>query len=641
MDTKPWLLLALAAALVVIFYVVNSLQTPTEPTPTPATTATSAPSPTTSTTLTATPTETPKPTVTATTTTAPKPSAAPVYIPRLEVELSAPQAVNTTKLPTAVNYTVTLRNVGNGTAVVYVFGKYMEVKPGEVVKLNASATALAAGRLKIAVEVNGTEYAREVYVYYYTPILAAEPAYVEVRKLPTNVTLSVVVKNVGNWTGRLGPVEIPPGGTAAINITAAVNATGTYSLQIGGMEVPITVVYKAPSFEIKTGGPDEVEALPGEKYPAWLWIKNVGNATAKLSIDDKEVELEPGRDVNITKWIQVDKAGVYKAVFKVKGDLNITAVHQLTAKIVAVKVEMVLWKPELKRGWPPPNGEDTAAMSLQNKTAEAQWGYVITTNATKRAVVVEVEDPQGRAIYLIQPGKAVGRNLTATLQAPGTTSLQITVNGTRYTYTIYTKLASPFITIRDVSKITFVDGRAVTGLKIKCSGMPAELTFDIVEVSGTLTYTQDGKTIEGTVKIRSANIYTASYNGAITGTSGYVNVDVDIMGHHVITVKFQTSPFAITEVLIDGTPRQCDVPTQFVPSIFIQGKPTASNTLAENYAYALVAAFKKSDSDTPQSVQWNGEYVEVVDKGGNVLKVYFRQGEVDIVGALSATLVIS
>jgi len=638
MDTKPWLLLALAAALVVIFYLINPPQTPTAPTPTPTptTTATSAPSPTTSARPTATPTETP--TATATTTTASKPSAAPVYIPRLEVELSGPQVVNTTKLPTAVNYTVTLRNVGNGTAVVYVFGKYVEVKPGGVVKLNATATAQAAGVLKIAVEVNGTEYTREVYVYYYTPILAAEPAYVEVRKLPTNVTLSVVVKNVGNWTGRLGSVEIPPGGTTVINVTAAVNATGTYSLQIGGVEVPITVVYKAPGFEIKTGGPTEVEALPGEKYPAWLWVRNVGNATAKLSIDGEERELGPGDAVNVTKWVQVDKAGVYKAVFKVEGDLNTTAVHQLSAKIVAVKVEMVLWKPELKRGWPPPNGEDTAALSLQNKTAEVQWGYVITTNATKRVVAVEVEDLQGRAIYLIQPGKAVGRNLTVAIQAPGTTSLQITVNGTRYTYTIYTKLASPLITIKDVSKITFVDGRAVTGLKIKCSGIPAELTFDIVEVSGTLTYTQDGKTIEGTVKIRSANIYTAKYNGAITGTSGYINVD--IMGHRV-TVKFQTSPFAITEVLIDGNRMQCDVPTQLVPSIFIQGKPTASNTPAESYAYTLVAAFKKSDSDTPQSVQWNGEYVEVVDKGGNVLKVYFRQREVNIVGALSATLVIS
>lgn len=646
MDTKPWLLLALAAALVVIFYLMNTSQTPTAPTPTPTptTTATATPSPTISTTLTATPTETPKPTATATTTTAPKPSAAPVYIPRLEVELSAPQAVNTTKLPTAVNYTVTLRNVGNGTAVVYVFEKYLEVKPGEVVKLNATATAQAAGRFKIVVEVNGTEYTREVYVYYYTPVLEAEPAYVEVRKLPTNVTLSVVVKNVGNWTGRLGPVEIPPGGTAVINITAAVNATGTYSLQIGGVEVPITVVYKAPSFEIKTGGPDEVEALPGEKYPAWLWIKNVGNATAKLSIDGEERELGPGDVVNVTKWIQVDKAGVYKAVFKVEGDLNTTAVHQLSAKIVVLSVEMVLWKPELKRGWPPPNGEDKTSMSLESKTAEVQWGYIITSNASKRTIVVDVEDVQGRTYFIIPPKGSVGRNLTATVQAPGSMAVWVTVNGTKYTYLISTQLVPPKVTIRDVSRIEFRDSREILGLKINCSKIPIvgtiQRTIDIVEVSGTLIYTADGKTIEGNVKIRSVDIYTGSYRGAITGTSGRVDIDVDFMGHHVITAKFRTSPFEI-EILIDGAPSKCDIPTQLIPSIFLSGKPTAINELATQYAFRLVSAFKKGDSDVPQRVEWNGEYVEVVDKGGNVLKVYFRQGEVVIEGPLSARLVIS
>jgi len=526
---------------------------------------------------------------------------------------------------------------------VYVFGKYVEVKPGEVFKLNATATAQAAGRLKIAVEINGTEYTREVYVYYYTPILAAEPAYVEVRKLPTNVTLSAVVKNVGNWTGRLGPIEIPPGGTAAINVTVAVNATGTYSLQIGGVEVPITVVYKAPGFEIKTGGPDEVEALPGEKYPAWLWIKNVGNATAKLYIDGKEVELAPGHAVNVTKWIQVDKAGVYKAVFKVEGDLNTTAVHQLSAKIVAVKVEMVLWKPELKRGWPPPNGEDRTSLSLEFKTAEVQWGYIITSNASKRTVVVGVEDVQGRNYFTIPPKGAVGRNLTATVQAPGSIAVWVTVNGTKYTYVISTQLIPPKVTIRDVSRIEFKDTREILGLEIKCRGVPAEPTINIVEVSGVLAYTENGKTIEGYIKTRSDSIRTSSYKGAIVGTTGRVDVyNVYLAGRYLdVTVKFRVSPFEITEVLINGVRWECDLPTQLVPSILLSGKPTADNESAAQYAFRLVSAFKKGDSDVPQRVEWNGEYVEVVDKGGRVLRVYFRQGEVVIEGPLSARLVIS
>jgi hypothetical protein len=57
------------------------------------------------------------------------------------------------------------------------------------------------------------------------------------------------------------------------------------------------------------GGPSEVEALPGETYAAWLWIKNTGNATASLSVDGRAFALAPGEALNITKTVTVGARG--------------------------------------------------------------------------------------------------------------------------------------------------------------------------------------------------------------------------------------------------------------------------------------------------------------------------------------------
>jgi len=108
-----------------------------------------------------------------------------------------------------------------------------------------------------------------------------------------------------------------------------------------------------------------------------------------------------------------------------------------------------------------------------------------------------------------------------------------------------------------------------------------------------------------------------------------------------IYVEFTTSPLTITKVLVDGTQYSCDVPTALIPSILYSEKPTTTDVPATEYVFRLLSAFARGDSDKPQSVEWNGEYVEAIDKGGNILRVYLGGGEIRIEGPLTATIVIS
>jgi hypothetical protein len=108
-----------------------------------------------------------------------------------------------------------------------------------------------------------------------------------------------------------------------------------------------------------------------------------------------------------------------------------------------------------------------------------------------------------------------------------------------------------------------------------------------------------------------------------------------------IDVEFTISPLKITKVLVDGTPYSCNVPTELVPPILYKEKPTAVDMPAKEYVFRLLSTFARGDSDRPWSVEWNGEYVEVVDRGGNTLRVYLGEREIRIEGPLAATVVIS
>ncbi len=634
-------LIALGIVLIVAYL---ALQQPPTPPSGAATTPATTPTATTATATSQPPTSTAEKPETKTQTATPTSTAQPprvVYAPSIEVAVEAPGVINTTRLPIYINYTIVVKNSGNGTGVAVVGGVPYEVAPGKVVRIAANKTAWWAGEHSVEAVVNGTRHVKAVRVYYYAPRLQAEPVYINATKLPANLTVTARVSNLGNLTAWVGGVAVAPGETKAINTTISVEAAGTYVVEIGGVEVPVTVRYYAAAFDWRVGGPSEVEALPGETYAAWLWIKNTGNATATLSIDGRAFALAPGEALNTTKTITVGAAGTYNVEFRVTGSLNATLRHTIQVKVVAPKVEIVLWSPEVKRRWPPPNGTDDTSLSAVNKTVALTWGYIITTNATRRTVTLAVAGPGGVDYYRLAPGGAASKNYTETAQAPGEKTLEVKVNSTTYRLKVYLTLTPPKITVKDISRIEFADSRRLLGLKLSCrsGSVEASIVLDIVRVIGTLTYTPTGRAVSGQITVNSAGgTYTGDYKGTIEGGKG--SLSLNVIGHR-IDVEFDTSPLKITKVLVDGTPYSCNVPTELVPPILYKEKPTAVDVPATQYVSSLLSAFARGDSDKPQSITWNGEYVEAVDKGGNTLRVYLGGGEIRIEGPLTATIVIS
>jgi hypothetical protein len=629
-------LIALGIALIVAYL---ALQQPPAPPGGAATTHATTPTATTATATSQPPTTTAEKPETKTQTATHTSTAQPprvVYAPSIEVAVEAPGVINTTRLPIYINYTIVVKNSGNGTGIAVVEGIPYEVAPGQVVRIAANKTVRWAGEHSVEAVVNGTRHVKAVRVYYYAPRLQAEPVYINATKLPANLTVTVRVSNLGNLTAWVGGVAVAPGETKAINTTITVEAAGSYIVKMGGVEVPVTVRYYAAAFDWRVGGVSEVEALPGETYAAWLWIKNTGNATATLSIDGRAFALAPGEALNTTKTITVGAAGIYNVEFRVAGSLNATLRHTIQVKVVAPKVEIVLWSPEVRRGWPPPNGIDSTSLSAVSKTVALAWGYVITTNATRRTVMLAVEGPGGVDYYRLAPGGAASKNYTETVQVPGEKTLEVKVNSTTYKLKVSLTLTPPKITVKDISRIEFTDSRSLLGLKLRCG---VETTIDILRVTGTLTYTPTGRAVSGQITVRSVlGTNTGDYSGKIEGGSG--SLSLNVAGHNIY-VEFTTSPLKVTRVLVDGTPYSCDVPTELVPPILYKEKPTATDVPATQYVFSLLSAFARGDSDKPQSITWNGEYVEAVDRGGNTLKVYLGEREIRIEGPLTATITIS
>jgi len=630
-------LIALGIALIVAYL---ALQQPPAPPGDVATTPATTPTTTTATATSQPPTSTAEKPETKTQTATPTSTAQPprvVYAPSIEVAVEAPGVINTTRLPIYINYTIVIKNTGNGTGVAVVEGVPYEVAPGQVVRIAENKTVWWAGEHSVEAVVNGTRHVKAVRVYYYAPRLQAEPVYINATKLPANLTVTVRISNLGNLTAWVGGAAVAPGETKAINTTISVEAAGTYVVDMGGVEVPVTVRYYVAAFDWRVGGPSEVEALPGETYAAWLWIKNTGNATATLSIDGRAFALAPGEALNTTKTITVGAAGIYNVEFRVTGSLNATLRHTIQVKVVAPKVEIVLWSPEVKRRWPPPNGTDDASLSAVSKTVALTWGYIITTNATRRTVTLAVEGPGGVDYYRLAPGAAASKNYTETAQAPGEKTLEVKVNSTTYRLKVYLTLTPPKITVKDISRIEFTDSRRLLGLKLRCGGV--ETSLDILRVTGTLTYTPTGRAVSGQITVRSVlGTNTGDYSGKIEGGSG--SLSLNVAGHNIY-VEFTTSPLKVTRVLVDGAPYSCDVPTELAPPIFYREKPTATDEPATQYVFHLLSAFARGDSDKPQSITWNGDYVEAVDRGGNTLKIYLGEGEIRIEGPLTAAIVIS
>ncbi|AAL63059.1 hypothetical protein PAE0827 [Pyrobaculum aerophilum str. IM2] len=640
MARSVLLLIAVGIALVAVYVVMPSISKPPElatATPPPPVQTTQKPAETTTTPPTTSTAAAPQTVTSQVTAKAPE----PVYLPKIEAEIIAPAVLNTTRLPAEIKFTVIIKNTGNGTGSVTVGGTRYVLAPGQEIRINSTALASAAGSYSLEAVVNGTRLEKTVKVFYYAPRLEALPVVINVTELPANVTIKVMVRNTGNLTARVKDVEIRPGEERVINASLTVEAAGNYVVDVDGVAVPVKVNYYAPSFQWKVGGPGEVEAIPGESYSAWLWVKNTGNATAKLLIDGREATLPPGGELNITKQVTVRAAGTYAVEFHIAGGLNATVKYVIRAKIVAIRVQYVIWAPQLRRSWPAPNSTETTSISTPNKTVVLSWGYIIETNATSRTVVLVVQDADGVYYYTLKPGTSAGKNFTTTVQAPGEKMLEIRVNSTAYRLGISLQITPPKVTIKDISKISFKDDRPLRGVKITCraGSVSADILLDILSISGTLTYTATGRSISGSITVAAAGgTYTGDYSGKIEGNGGQMSVNV--IGRNIY-VEFTVSPLAINRVLVDGVPYSCNVPIQLIPTILYSGKPTAVDEPATQYVYRLITVFAKSDSDKPQSVVWNGEYVEVIDKGGDAIRVYFKDGAVRVEGALSATLVIS
>ncbi|ACB39021.1 hypothetical protein [Pyrobaculum neutrophilum] len=631
-----WLIpLAVAAALIAVYLMLQPPPPPQAGITTTATPQQPTTAPTQTTATAQTPTATAQPT--ATTTTAPRPPAPqPVYLPKITWRLSAPPVVNTTKLPLAVNYTITLANEGNGTGAVEVDGVVYTLKPGERINVTKSVVAKTAGRQKIAVVINGTEYAYATAVYYYAPKLVAEPIAVNVTKMPANATVEIVIKNVGNYSAVVDGVVIQPGQTARIKTTLNITAAGTYYVNYSGVPIAVTVNYLTPNVEYKLGGPTYLEVLPGENATAWLWLYNRGNATAEVKIDGRAYAIAPRSYINITKSVRINSGGLYAVVFHAEGALNGTLEWRVKAALVAVRVEIVVWKPDLMRSWPAPT--DTLALSVTSKSVDIAWGYIISTNATYRPITLNIQGPGG-GTYVLKPGAYISANSTATLQAPGTGELAVYINGTKYATTIRLDLKPPTVSVSDVSQIWFEDARPIYSVQINCR--VATIQFDLMRVSGTVTYSPTATNLQGTITVKTASgVYTGDYSGYVSGNSGHVSIS--IAGRRV-DIDFTVSPLAPTRILVDGSQVTCTAPTYLIPPVLYRQKPTTPPTSATAYASALVSLFAKQDGDRAQSAVWNGDYVEVTDGWGNKMAVYIRQGQIEISGALSAriTAVIS
>jgi hypothetical protein len=135
-------LIALGIALIFAYL---ALQQPPAPPGGAATTSATAPTATTATATSQPPTSTAEKPETKTQTATPTSTAQPprvAYAPSIEVAVEAPGVINTTRLPIYINYTIVVKNSGNGTGVVLLGNAMYRIAPGQVVRIVANKNSL-------------------------------------------------------------------------------------------------------------------------------------------------------------------------------------------------------------------------------------------------------------------------------------------------------------------------------------------------------------------------------------------------------------------------------------------------------------------------------------------------------------------
>ena len=538
-----------------------------------------------------------------------------VYIPSIEVGVEAPEVVNTTKLPVHINYTIVIRNSGNGTGVAVVGDTPYEVAPGQEVRIAANKTAEWAGEYTAEAVVNGSRYVKVVKVYYFAPRLQAEPVYINATKLPANITVSVRVSNLGNLTARIGDVEIPPGETKIVNTTLTVEAAGRYVVKLGDVETPIEVVYLAAACVAEMESPREVEAVPGEAVKYVVKIRNTGNISTICVVNKTTLTLGPGEEKAIEDAFTVNKAGRYVVAVTVNGTLYKS---ETQVKIITVFTWFKMKSPRETTFVPPPHVE---VLYSETPEMEIEYTWRVFTNATTRSTTLYIDGTP----YTATPNSHIEIPGKKTINKRG--EIAVRVNGTEYKTEIIIKPTEPEIT----QKFTQMQFTSRIKKTVKTTVEGIELTFDITEIRGTVTYGEK-VVVEAEAEIRYVGKtirvkLSAEASGGVGEGSGEVTYsEVPMVPRGTtFTFKFRHRDGAITEVeevYVGGKKaeeRHIQSLRPLIESLPAVLKPPPTGK-ARDFARGLVAMFAKVHYVGEYT--WDG-YVEVGTEAGPV-KVYIN-----------------
>ena len=647
MNKSVIAILAAALALVALYYALQPPPPPPQPTTptapeaaTPPTTQTPGTPPTTPPITTGPTTATPPGTTTPTPTQTP---ATPTETPRrlagrpaFRVEIHAPKVVNVTALPTRVNYTVVVKNVGNATGTVELGGVKYTVEPGQAVAINKSLEVYAAGEYAISEAAGNATATAVIKVLYYAPALEALPAEVNVTELPTEVEVAITVVNRGNATGYIEGREVPPGGEVKIYKKMRIDHAGVYAISVANLTATVKVVYLKADIRAE---PLETyfEALPGETIAVPIRLYNAGNGTATAKIGQATYTLAPGEEKRVNYTIRVDKGGIYTIEVeapKAKYKLDVEV------KVVTYRVAIEIKSPTTM-GVYMENTAVTRTIEVDGPV-KIRWRPVIYTNATKRAITFTVD---GKAVT-VKPGQPaeLEERTTDAPQPPSTVDLTVDINGTRYKLTIQLAKKLPTLTVKDITKIEFRDTRPAEA-KISCSRpVRVEVFVKVLEVWATVDFTRG--TFRGGAK---AYILGKTDTVDIEGTFGGGRGTAKISGLkkfdplNPLLPDYVTVEFTITSTGVriekvkkpDGSEVSCRFPEQLLPQVL--RKPTISNRI-DLAAKAIVDLFAKGPSDYAKPKAVEGNKVVLEDNAGNTITVVIGQNLIVISGALEAEI---
>lgn len=534
-------------------------------------------------------------TATQTAMSSPSPSLLPR--PNITVELATTE-VNTTRLPTNSTLVFLVVNKGGAKGVVYINGTEVVLGPGEEAQVNFTTTIRRAGLNQVLLYINGTPSQYWLRAYYFTPLLVAEPITIQTYKLPIEVVVNVTIENVGNYTGSVGGVEIPPGGNATVAVSLNVTAAGRYEVEAYGVPVEVYVEYLATGYSVYIWSPP-VEAVPGEAVPVAFYVRNTGNATEALVANGTVLRLAPGEGA----WLNYTVPAYSRR--------PVALVVNGTTWRWILNVSVIALKALLEIGGGIYNPAITPQIVVESSTAAVPYVWLISTNATHRTVVVIV----GGAAYTIPPSGVAQINgtLQARLNAWNTVSVQI--NGTTYSMQVYVQLKPPTLYVAGITGMSFTDTRTYIQ-QASCSGTPigtVTFTATVYSMSGTVSYSGSTITFSGSITVyidKLGKTITASYSGSSTNGAGQVTAQI---GSYTIVVKFSGS--SVTSVTVNGEIVTCAASIIPIPAFMYQEPPTGTID-AVSFATQIANLFAKGGSEYITNAYYDGQRVVLVDGEG-------------------------